>query len=512
VVSAVALGVLLAWLLGAFGAEANPLRPRISAQEARELAQGGAPPAPPRGRPVTVTVGANAIGHAVPADFLGLSFEATAVPLLARYSQAGNLVALMRSLGHGVIRVGGVSVDQRVAWSQAGRTRPAWATSVITPHDLEGLAQLARESGWNVLLTVNLAHYESAAAAQEAAAARSLLGGMLAGIAIGNEPDRYAREGLRAPGWGYADYERQLDAYRSAIERAAPGVAIVSPDASSGLPPLSWVASTAATRPALLTDHYYPLTSCGGTTPVLSELMSPILRQHEAEVLARLLQIEAANQLPVRVDETGSISCHGEPGVSNAFASALWAADWIARTMHDGIAGLNFHDLFTERGAYSPLVFASQTTARAGAAAALHANPDWYGLLMTAPLTGSVPVASTVTGGVNLTAQAFLGGAAAGQPHELRLVLVDFEEPSSSPLLVHVRVPAQFTGGSVLRLMAPSSASQSAVQLGAKEVAPGGNWNPRTPLPRVYGGAGALALEMPASSAALVTLTADASH
>jgi len=44
----IGLGVLLAWLLGAFGAGANPLTPRISTSEAARLTQGALPPAPPQ--------------------------------------------------------------------------------------------------------------------------------------------------------------------------------------------------------------------------------------------------------------------------------------------------------------------------------------------------------------------------------------------------------------------------------------------------------------------------------
>ena len=41
------------------------------------------------------------------------------------------------------------------------------------------------------------------------------------------------------------------------------------------------------------------------------------------------------------MDETNDVSCEGEPGVSNAFASALWALDYTARAMTTGVAGVN---------------------------------------------------------------------------------------------------------------------------------------------------------------------------
>jgi len=505
--AAIALAVLLAWALGAFGCESNLTR-RISAGEAAQLVQGGTPRAP-HGHPVTVEVGESAAGKAVRDDFLGLSFEATAIPLLAEYAQAGNLIALLRSLGPGVIRIGGVSVDTRVAWVPEGAARPSWATVAVTPAELRGLATLARESGWKVLLTVDLGHFEPRAAAEEAAAAHSILGPTLAGVAIGNEPDRYEREGLRGPGWSTSEYLEQLRAYRAAIAHTAPGVSIVAPDASSGLPPLPWVSATASTRPALLSDHYYPLSSCDGERPSLGELASPLLRTHEDDILSRLQAIEREARIPLAIDESGSISCHGEPGVSNSFESSLWATDWIVRAMGAGIAGLYFHDLLTEPGAYSPLVLPSTASRASGAHAAadLHANPDWYALLLTSSLPGSTPVAARVGGDPDLTAAAFAGSAGTSAP--LRLVLVDFAAPSAQPLVVHLRVPASVTGGSVLRLMAPSSASLADVQLGGAQATVSGTWRASAPLPGLYGSPPALSLELPASSAALVTFDSE---
>jgi hypothetical protein len=223
--------------------------------------------------------------------------------------------------------------------------------------------------------------------------------------------------------------------------------------------------------------------------------------------------------LPLLIDETGSISCHGQPGVSNSFASALWALDWAIQAMRAGVTGLDFHDLVTEPGAYSPLVFAPGAAIAADGAplpAELRANPDWYALLLAAPLAGSTPVAVSASGDPGLSVGAFLssahGSAGAGRGKRLRLVLIDFDAPTARPLLVRLRVPTGFRGGSILRLMAPSPASRSHVQLGGAEVARSGSWAARLPLPRPYGGAGALSLELPASSAALVTLDAPAAR
>src|SRR5262249_6495419 len=151
----------------------------------------------------------------------------------------------------------------------------------------------------------------------------------------------------------------------------------------------------------LLTDHYYPLSSCG-STPVVSELLSPVLREDESSMLGKLRAIGRARALPLQIDETNNISCKGQPGVSDSFAAALWAADSTARAMAAGMRGLDFHDLLDRPGAYSPLVASNGR---------LRANPEWYALLLTAGLQGARPLRSSVRGPAELSAWPFLGPA-----------------------------------------------------------------------------------------------------
>jgi hypothetical protein len=452
---------------------------------------------PPSDPVVTVSLSTRLAGAPVASDFLGLSFEAEALPRLAGYSANGELGKLLRALGAGVLRIGGVSADKSAAWVPAGAPTPSWASTALSRRDFARLAALTRGIGWRALLTVNLGHYDPAGAAREASAARASFGRRLMGVEIGNEPNAYVKEGLRSVGWSTASWLPQLEAYRAAIGRGARGTPMASPDASSGVPPLRWVRAAARLRPWLLTDHFYPLTSCGYLRPSTSQLLAPAVRSAEARMLARLDALSRAHSAPLRIDETNDISCHGEAGVSNSFASALWAVDWIVRAMKAGVAGLNFHDLLDEPAAYSPLV-----SQRGG----LHANPEWYALLMTAGLAGQLPLADTLSGSSSLSVGAFL--ASTGGSRTLSVVLVDFDPPGSRALSVRLRAPRRFADGAVLRLRSASPAALSHVTLGGSEVGPQGVWRPRLPLPAVHGATGAFTLTMPASSAALVTLSA----
>jgi hypothetical protein len=479
----------------------------------------------PSGTRVSVAVAAGPAGPVVPAGFLGLSFELRDLAAIAGYANRGNLVALLRSLGPGVLRFGGVSADERAAWVPAGGIARAGTETAIDVHDLEDLGALARETGWRMLLTVDLGDYDPGAAAREAAAARAALGPALAGIEIGNEPDRYVRQGLRARGWSFAAYSAQAAAYRAAIAAAARGVPIAGPDPSSGAPGLAWLGAAArALHLGLLTDHYYPLSSCG-YRPSVGELLSWGVRAKDAAMLARVRAIARAAATPLRVDELGSVSCEGFPGVSDTFASALWALDYTARAAAAGVAGLNFHDLLAKRGAYSPLV---APTRGALAAGTLRAQPEWYALLAARELAGARALPTSVAG----PARGALDASAFRAPDgRVLLVLVDYDPPGSPPLAVSLRIPrvpggasdahatasgddasarrrgaSAYTSGSVLRLTAPSPAATVGVRLAGRAVAPDGSWTAPAALPAVYRRHGAASVQLAPGSAAVVTL------
>src|SRR5437899_1585391 len=104
--------------------------------------------------PVSVTIDPRYPSPPVPASFFGLSFELASLPRVASYANRGDLVALLRSLGSGVLRFGGVSADTRVACTDQATPAPGWATSTVQPADLRALAGLAAKTGWRILLTL----------------------------------------------------------------------------------------------------------------------------------------------------------------------------------------------------------------------------------------------------------------------------------------------------------------------------------------------------------------------
>jgi hypothetical protein len=453
---------------------------------------------------VALTVDTLDPGPPVPRGFLGLSFEAGALGQLARYANRGDLVRLLRSLGPGVLRFGGITADQNVAWTDAATPPPAWASATIGAADLRGLGVLARRSGWRVLLTVGVAHYEPAAAAREVAAAHAALGPYLEAVEIGNEPDAYGRHGLRELPWIAQGYEEQVTAYREAIAALTPGVAIAGPDVTGPGVFAEWGAAEAlAQSPALLTGHHYPLGCAQQPPPSIAALLSPFMRDREARSLATYQSVARSGGIPLRIDEANSVSCGGVGGISNTFGSALWASAYLAQTMAAGISGINLQGNPSNCAGYTPLC-AADASALAGGR--LGAQPEWYALLLASLLVGERPLPTTITYEGSPEAEPNLPAFSFTAPdHTVKVLLANDEPPGSAPIAVRLGVGAGVGSVSVLRLASPSPSATGGVTLGGRAVAADGSWLAPPRLPTVDAHSGVVTVALAPSSAVLLS-------
>ncbi len=451
---------------------------------------------------VEVRIDARHPGARVPRRFLGLSFELSSLARIAAYADRGDLVRLLRSLGPGVLRFGGVSADTQVAWTDQHTPRPAWAHKVLRVEDLRRLGRLAARSGWRVLLTIGLVHFDPRAAAREVAAAKRAIGPWLEGIEIGNEPDAYAHHRFRALPWTYAEYASEVAAYRRAITTAARGIAIAGPGVSGSKIFQQWgPAEASAIRPALLTGHHYPLGCHDVPAPTIERLLSEPVRSAENQSFARYMSVSRASEIGLRIDETNSVSCGGRAGVSNTFASALWATGYLLKTMTAGAVGINFQGNPANCGGYSPLCAHTPVNLTAGI---LSAQPEWYALLLAKSLVGTRPLPSSLIPPrrANVTAAGFLG-----HDGELRLVVVDDEPPGSGEAAVSVHVGRAFPAATVLALSAPSLAATAGVRLGDQAVARDGSWRGPRRITQIPVRNGVIMLAVPSASAELLTTT-----
>jgi hypothetical protein len=370
---------------------------------------------------------------------------------------------------------------------------------------LRKLARLAAKTGWRVLLTIGLGHYEPLAAAREAATAKAALGNSLEAIELGNEPDAYAGHELRPEPWSFIQYSAEVAAYRSAIEAAAPGIPLAGPDVTGSGAFESWGLGEAIDqRPALLTGHHYPLRCAEVPPPTIANLLSVQTQAREQASLNRYTSISRASEIPLRLDEANNVSCGGVAGVSDTFASALWAVGYMARTMSMGVSGINFHDLPANCEGYAPVCAPTPEDLATGA---LVAQPEWYALLLAKALIGdrALSTAWSLPGRPNVDVTTSLA-----RDGSLHAVIVDDDPPGARGTAVSLRVGSSFPGASVLSLTAPSPAALAGVRLGGRVVGSNGSWSAPAKLPRVPNRGGTITVKVPPSSAALVTVPAKA--
>jgi hypothetical protein len=446
----------------------------------------------------TVTVGTGS-GATLTDDFTGFSFEADI--LAGTAPSAGNLYQYMKTLGTGVMRFGGNFVDITF-WTSKTEAQPSWAVATLTPADLQRLKTLADNSGWKVVLGVNLKQRDPARAADEAKFAKQILGSALKYIEIGNEPNYY-------PNYSMSQYFSDFEAYRAAINAAAPGVGLVGPSDGRVSAADDWMKDFASRESghvdiAGFTGHYYPLCAKSTPTPTIPMLLSTTSYNGE-KTRARLTKSLASSLgVPGYLGEGNSVSCEGMDGVSDTFASALWGVDASLLYAREGLKGFWMHSAIARCGAPKPLYkaytpFCAATDADA-AAGLLRARPGYYAPLLLQQLgTGRF---ATVTNGdlTHLRAYALRSGTT------LKLVLVNITDPASNgPMSTTLQLDTAYHSGSQFQLTAPGLAATSGILLGGHFVGKGGTYAGPDSTPVTVNG-NTLTVSLPAGSATVLTL------
>ena len=429
---------------------------------------------------VTVHTSAPALGR-TGNQYIGLSFESGALNG-GQFDAVGDLPQLLRNLGRSVMRFGGNSVDTSFTGT--------------TPGALAGLARLAKATGWTVLYSENLGHYNASAVTRDAHAVSAALGGRLAALACGNEPDLFRNLGLRPSSYTERDYISEELSCLGAIGAGAPGVPAEGPDTSG----LGWLPGYAATGPGQLRwlgQHYYPM-GCGlgdrSPAAFATAMLAAATAAREAAYFSAAARAAAAAGAALRMSETNS-ACHGGAiGVSDAYVSALWVVDYLLTGVEHGVTGFNFHGgLSTVCDGYTPLCQVGYDE--------YAAQPVYYGMLFT-HLLGSgklQPVTVTTPGPADHVTAFALQPRGGGGP---RLLVEDLTATAAE---VTLRVGGAPSSAAVLRLTGPSLLATSGVRIQGAAVAADGSFTPGPP-DTIRCGSGSCRVTLAPYSAALVTV------
>jgi hypothetical protein len=448
-------------------------------------------PLPPSSGPVIqgeLTVTSSTIA-AIPARFMGLSYEKTAMSYAYFHPSNRNLIGLFRRLGSGVLRIGGGSVDQ-LLWTpnSSGGTH-----AEVTPANIKALAGFLRATGWLCLYGVNLATSTPALAAEEVAYAASVLGSNLLGIEIGNEPDEYGLPGsFFAGNWGLQDFMTRWNSFRAAVLEAVPSVPITGPATGGGNHISSWTLpfgqAVSPDEIILLTQHYYRA-SGGNPESTAAYLIGP-----DPQLATDLTTLNAgARQLgiPYRISECNSFSHGGAPGVSDSYASSLWVIDFLFDAALGGATGINLHAGGNAPG-YTPIADDS--------GGVVEVRPEYYGLLLFA-LAGAGALYETqlAVGRVNVTAYA-VRSASGG----LNVIVVNKETIQNLTLTIETNQTIQTAA--LQTMTGPSLAALSGATIQGASVNKDGSFFPSSPDTLTPSGTQTTCF-VPALSAVLIMIT-----
>ena len=189
--------------------------------------------------------------------------------------------------------------------------------------------------------------------------------------------------------------------FRAAFHEKLPQVSVAGPDTAYNQ---EWVKQFLDAVPkeiVLATSHYYSLGPPTDPTMTIDRLLR--LEARFDYSCRQAMDSAKAAGLPFRMAEGNSCYNAGKPGVSDTFASALWAGDFCLQMASLGCVGVNLHG--GANGYYSPIV--------GSIASGFSARPEYYGLMLAQEFAGRTLKRTTFeTQGANITAYAAGGEAA----------------------------------------------------------------------------------------------------
>lgn len=450
--------------------------------------------------PAQIDVDATNPGLAIPADFLGISYEKNA--LVEPHFKAENtvFVNLHRNLGAGTLRLGGNKVElTRWQADASASLDKATGLAVIGRTTLDNFYGFLKATEWKCLHGINLAGNQPDSSADEVAYALKVGGTSILAIELGNEPNLYTNHDLRKKGYDCPTYLPEAAAAIKVIRARNPGIILAGP--ATARRPDHWFEDAVAGLKGQLqigTSHLYALS--GGSTnpksanfPSIENLLLPATMAKDVTMVDEHLAAAKAAGMRYRLAEFNSVSNGGRTGVSDTFVSALWATDFLFSVAAHGADGVNFH-CNLKPGSYSPI-----STVKGETRYTVH--PLYYAMLLFHDAGQGRLLPTKVQSTANLVAHATLDDSG-----KVRVVLVN--KDLTQEVVATVQVGTRFRAGSVHRLTAPQASSKDGVTYANTVVAADGRWQRTLATEKavaVHNGRAVVSL--PAASALVLTIT-----
>ena len=449
----------------------------------------------------------------IPTSFFGLSLE---YKELRTYLNSGVLFRRMLSIVRPrdgspmLLRIGGKSADH--VWWETDDRPPQWVTT-LGEQWLSRLSGLVSRADLKVMLDLNLAVHSPTMAARFAkAAVQALPRASITGFEVGNEPDLYWRQpwlekqristtsGDVPQHWtgNYSpiDYQRDYEAYARAVMAAAPGIPLGGPEIiSSKADWLTVLSGLGRLTPGFLSIHRYASSTCLPPSsphyPTIPLMLSDASSSGVARTTLGAVEFAHAIHTQLRLTEVNSISCGGNRGVANSFATALWTPDVLFELLNAGVDGINWH--------IRPSILNAPFNLDDGKLVPL---PELYGLAVFAQMTHGparlVDTTVSASAGLDLKAWTVRRGGTSN------VLLINKGRRDAQ---VTVPAPSGVRGAAIVRrLQAPRIGSATGVRFAGRRIGSDGLWHGQENDERVAARGGSYSVTVPAYSAAMVTL------
>jgi hypothetical protein len=461
-------------------------------------------------------------------DFLGLALEYNTIPQWEGTGAAEvntPLMGLVRALdpvGRPLVRVGGQSTD-RSWWPVPGLARPLGVTYDLTSAWTAAARTFAQSLDARLMLGLNLEANRTRIPAQEG---KRLLAGIgshyLSSFALGNEPELYhftpwyrVVNGHPVPWYsktGQRVFARSLTydpfAFTTEFGRMLGGLPTQVPIAGPETGNPDWMLAfthfvSPRSRVRTLTFHAYGTSACDHDPaspgyPTIPHLLSSYASRALLAGFAGSLALAHHNGASFRLDELGSVTCNGRPGVSDTMASALWVMDALFYLARSGVDGVNLHSFPNSNNG----LFDFQ---RSGGTWQAVVHPLYYGALMFA--RAAPPGSRLLRTGVASQEQVRTW-ATLGSDHQVRVLVINDSLTAGTRVVVHAPTGYGTNPAALQRLSAPSAAATHDVTLGGRQFGTSSTGVLAPAIPQtVKAASGAFTVALPPSSAALLVLS-----
>jgi hypothetical protein len=406
----------------------------------------------------------------MPRDYTGISFEEPQLYNPAYFSVANvSLVEAYKKLSsHGILRAGGHLSDvtrwkgfigdfdspRQQAAIEKGKSYWEWKLTdpsvrdtkdgAITPEAIRNLKGFLDATNWRLIYGLCFGSGTPKRARDEAGLVAKIMGDRLLCFQIGNEDDQFrAMPQFRDPSYNFDTYFKEYREFVEAVRSSVPDAKFAGPDVATNM---DWVLRFAEHKDnaaIFLSSHFYAMGPAKDPAMNAAMLLGPNERlDHQIEQVQKTV---AVSNLSYRMTEGNSCFGGGKPDVSDAFASALWGADYMLRCACAGYCGVNLHG--GGDGYYTPIAV--------GPNLSTELRPLYFGMQFADQFAGAELLECVLVTAQNVTCYY------AERKHEKLLALIN-----KSADLITVKLPKALGHRATQErhLSAPSLASRTEVR------------------------------------------------